>query len=129
MTFEINYGKISLVNPIFFGILHFLSTGAKSATPQPTAAYPLRPKEREIMKSKGIVRNIDELGRIVIPKEMRKAHGISNGSPVEISSDGEIIIVKKYSLSCSLCSSSDGLRDFMDKKLCSACIARIKGLE
>ncbi len=80
------------------------------------------------MKSKGIVRNIDELGRIVIPKEMRKAHGISNGSPVEIISDGEKIIVTKYSLSCSLCSSGNDLQDFMGGKLCSACIARIKEL-
>lgn len=80
------------------------------------------------MKSKGIVRNIDELGRIVIPKEMRKVLGISNGSPVEISSDGEKIFITKYALSCSICSSEGELTDFCGKKLCRDCIAKIKEL-
>ena len=80
------------------------------------------------MKSKGIVRNIDELGRIVIPKEMRKVIGISNGNPVEISSDGEKIIITKYSQSCSFCSCEGELFDFCGKKICANCISKIKGL-
>ncbi len=80
------------------------------------------------MKSKGIVRNIDELGRIVIPKEMRKVIGISNGNPVEISSDGEKIIITRYALSCSLCAAEGELTEFCGKKICADCITKIKEL-
>lgn len=80
------------------------------------------------MKSKGIVRNIDELGRIVIPKEIRKVHGISNGDPVEIMSDGERIMITKYYMSCNLCSSEGELVDFCGKKICTNCISKIKEL-
>lgn len=78
------------------------------------------------MESKGIVRNIDELGRIVIPKEMRKMLGISNNDPVEITCDGNAIAVRKYKEVCILCSSDGELTEIHDKKLCAACIAKIK---
>ena len=80
------------------------------------------------MKSKGIVRNIDELGRIVIPKEMRNMLGIANNDPVEISSDGEKITITKYSEVCTLCSSDEELQDFNGKKLCINCVSGIKRL-
>ena len=78
------------------------------------------------MKSKGIVRNIDELGRIVIPKEMRKMIGVSNSDPVEITCDGEAIAIKKYSEVCILCSESGELYEVNGKKLCRDCIQKIK---
>ena len=55
------------------------------------------------MKSTGIVRNIDELGRLVIPKEMRKKMGIGESSPVEIFVEDDKIIVTKYQDSCIFC--------------------------
>lgn len=48
------------------------------------------------MKATGIVRRIDDLGRIVIPKEIRRTHGIKEGEPLELFVDGSSIIFRKY---------------------------------
>ena len=48
------------------------------------------------MKSIGIVRKVDELGRIVLPKELRKVFSIEQGAPLEIFTDGEKIVLQKY---------------------------------
>ncbi len=80
------------------------------------------------MKSTGIVRNVDELGRIVIPKEMRKKMDIANNDPVEIYVDGDKIILTKYQPSCVFCGSAVGVSDFHGKKICKDCINIIKNL-
>ena len=77
------------------------------------------------MKSTGIVRNIDELGRVVVPKEIRKKLGISNTDPVEIYVEDNKIILTKYIPVCHFCGSSDGLIEHKDKNICSACIAEL----
>lgn len=64
------------------------------------------------MKSTGIIRSIDELGRIVIPKEIRKKLGIASTDPVEIYVDGEKIILAKYEPNCSFCNSTEGVVEF-----------------
>lgn len=74
------------------------------------------------MKSSGIVRHIDELGRIVVPKEMRKKLGISACDPVEISSDGEKIYITKYSPVCHFCGSTENISEFKEKNICQKCI-------
>ena len=55
-------------------------------------------EEKTIMKATGIVRRIDELGRIVIPKEIRRTHKIREGTPLEIysSDNGELTLKKFY---------------------------------
>ena len=73
------------------------------------------------MKATGIVRNIDELGRIVIPKEMRDKRGINCGDPIEIYVDGDKIILKKYENSCSICGSAEELKSFKGKNFCKNC--------
>ena len=78
------------------------------------------------MKSKGIVRKIDELGRIVIPKEYRNTLDVQNGDAVEISCEGDFVKVKKFSNACILCSAEDGLSEMFGKKLCQSCIDKIK---
>ena len=78
------------------------------------------------MKSTGIVRNVDELGRIVIPKEMRKKMGISNSDPVEIYVESDKIILTKYAPSCHFCSSDVEISEFKGKKICKACLEEIK---
>ena len=78
------------------------------------------------MKSTGIVRNIDELGRLVIPKEMRKKMGIGESSPVEIYVEDNRIIVTKYQDSCIFCTNSEELSDFKGKRICKACLEEIK---
>ena len=79
------------------------------------------------MKSTGIVRNIDELGRLVIPKEMRKKMGIGESSPVEIFVENERIIVTKYQDSCIFCGGASELRDFKGKRVCLDCAKEING--
>ena len=78
------------------------------------------------MKSTGIVRNVDELGRIVIPKEMRKKMDISSNDPVEIFVEGDRIILTKYYPACTFCGSNLGISEFKDKRICVNCLRQIK---
>ena len=78
------------------------------------------------MKSTGIVRNVDELGRIVIPKEMRKKMDIANSDPVEIYVEGDKIILTKYHPSCNFCGSEGSVIEFKGKKICHSCLDEIR---
>jgi transcriptional pleiotropic regulator of transition state genes len=78
------------------------------------------------MKSTGIVRHIDELGRIVVPKELRKKLGIAACDPVEISSEGDKIILTKYSPVCHFCGSTENISEFKEKSICAECIKEIR---
>lgn len=73
------------------------------------------------MKSTGIVRKIDHLGRIVLPIELRRVLDIEIGSPLEIYVEGESIILKKYQPACIFCGSSEGTADFKGRCVCAAC--------
>ena len=77
------------------------------------------------MKSYGIVRKIDELGRVVLPKEFRRSLGISNGDDVEILFHGDSISVRKYEPFCVLCTGKSELSEFEDKFICRKCRERI----
>ena len=74
------------------------------------------------MKSTGIVRNLDQLGRLVIPKETRKVFDINEGDPVEIFTDGDKIILKKYNPGCHCCGSMDHLTEVLGLKICPKCL-------
>ena len=76
------------------------------------------------MKSTGIVRQIDNLGRIVIPMEVRRTHNIRTGDPIEIYLDGDAVVLKKFQTSCVLCNSSIDLQPIGDKLICPACARR-----
>jgi len=80
------------------------------------------------MKSTGIVRNIDELGRIVVPKEIRLSKGIAKNDPVEIYVEGDNIILRKYNPVCHFCGNKDNVREFKGKNVCLDCIAEIKSI-
>ncbi|KGE17599.1 AbrB/MazE/SpoVT family DNA-binding domain-containing protein [Paenibacillus wynnii] len=67
------------------------------------------------MKATGIVRKVDELGRVVIPIELRKTMEISNGDPVEIFVNENMIILKKYAPGCVITGSQDDLVSFQGK--------------
>ncbi|MBQ8004109.1 MAG: AbrB/MazE/SpoVT family DNA-binding domain-containing protein [Oscillospiraceae bacterium] len=73
------------------------------------------------MKETGIVRKIDDLGRIVLPIELRKILGIGRHDPVEIFVDGNSIILKKHECSCIFCGSSDNLSEYKGKHVCATC--------
>lgn len=77
------------------------------------------------MKATGIVRKVDELGRIVIPKEIRKVLRIEEKDGLEIYVEEDRIILKKYEPSCIFCGESEGLIDFNDKNICPECAAKI----
>jgi len=78
------------------------------------------------MKSTGIVRNLDRLGRIVIPIELRKVLGLNIKDPVEISMEGKRIILEKYSPSCIFCGESENISCFNNKMICKQCSDQIK---
>ena len=82
-------------------------------------------KDLRQMKSTGIVRNIDELGRVVVPKELRKKLGIANTDPVEIYVEDDKIILKKYISVCHFCGGSDGLIEYKGKNVCHSCIEEL----
>jgi transcriptional pleiotropic regulator of transition state genes len=77
------------------------------------------------MKATGIVRNIDELGRIVVPKEIRNRLGIAKNDPVDIYVDGDSIILKKYAPLCHFCGSGEDVIEFKDKTVCLACVGEL----
>ena len=77
------------------------------------------------MRVCGIVRRVDELGRVVIPKEMRKSLAIENGDEVEIILTGDSVSVRKYEPFCVLCTGKSELSEFEDKFICRKCRERI----
>ena len=101
------------------------------------------------MKATGIIRNVDELGRIVIPKELRRMLGIKEarskrvknadgskeidvfseseqGTPLEIFIEGESIILRKYEPFCTFCGSSESLFSFGGKNVCASCAKKLQ---
>ena len=80
------------------------------------------------MKATGIVRKVDELGRIVLPIELRRTLDIAERDPLEIYVDGASIILKKYQPACIFCGDADQVTHFGGQLLCRACIAKIASL-
>ena len=78
------------------------------------------------MKATGIVRKVDELGRIVLPIELRRTLGIDIRDPLEIFVDGDNIMLRKYHPACILCGESDELVEYKGKKICRSCIKKLK---
>ena len=80
------------------------------------------------MKATGIVRKVDELGRIVLPIELRRTLNIDIKDPVEIFVDGDSIMIKKYEPACIFCGSSDNVRQVRGKNICAACIEELRNM-
>ena len=80
------------------------------------------------MKSTGIVRRVDELGRIVLPIEMRRTLDIAEKDALEIYVDGASVILKKYKPSCIFCDASRSLTRFKGNNVCPRCLKELKGL-
>lgn len=78
------------------------------------------------MKATGIVRPIDELGRVVIPKELRKVFRINNKDTMEIFVDQDMIILRKYEPACIFCGEDDGLISYEGKLICSSCVSKME---
>ncbi|NFC28773.1 AbrB/MazE/SpoVT family DNA-binding domain-containing protein [Clostridium botulinum] len=78
------------------------------------------------MKNIGIVRKIDPLGRIVLPKELRKTLNIKdNETSLEIYTEGEEIILKKYEPACIFCGEAKEVINFKGKNICKICLKEL----
>ena len=80
------------------------------------------------MKSTGIVRKVDELGRIVLPIEMRRTLDIEEKDALEISVEGSSVILKKYKPSCIFCDTTKDIVVFKGKNICPKCLKELKEL-
>lgn len=80
------------------------------------------------MKATGIVRKIDELGRIVLPIEIRRTLDIAERDAVEIFMEKDRIILQKYSENCIFCGATQSLTTYQGKQVCQNCVRKIKNL-
>ncbi len=78
------------------------------------------------MKSTGIVRKVDELGRIVLPVELRRTLDIAEKDSLEIYVDDDRIILKKYEPTCIFCASSKDVISFKGKNICPNCLNELR---
>lgn len=74
------------------------------------------------MKSTGIIRKVDELGRIVLPIELRRTLDIAEHDEMEIYIENDQVILRKYEHSCVFCSSTQGLVQYKGKFVCNKCV-------
>ena len=80
------------------------------------------------MKSTGIIRQVDELGRFVLPVEIRRALGINLKDSLEISVDGDRVVLRKYEPACLFCGNTEENILFSGKRLCRKCLDQLKKL-
>ena len=80
------------------------------------------------MKSTGIIRKLDDLGRIVLPMELRRHLHIAPGDEIEIFVDGNMIVLEKHEPACIFCSSSDDLAEHEGKCVCKTCREKLSAL-
>ncbi len=77
------------------------------------------------MKSTGVVRKIDELGRIVLPSELRRVFGIREGDELEISVDGDKVILQKRQDLCLFCGAANPAVEWKEKRVCEPCAGEL----
>lgn len=80
------------------------------------------------MKATGIVRKVDELGRIVLPIEMRRTLGIGVKDPVEFYTEADSIILRKFENACIFCDRATDTVNFEGKNICTRCLTELKAL-
>lgn len=81
------------------------------------------------MKNAGIVRKVDLLGRIVLPKSLRKGFHMNEGDPVEILVQGDYIVLARYRPKCVFCGSIEGVGEFKNRHICHICIAEMANFQ
>jgi AbrB family transcriptional regulator, transcriptional pleiotropic regulator of transition state genes len=78
------------------------------------------------MKSTGIVRKVDELGRIVLPIELRRSLDVAEKDALEIFVDGSSILLKKYAPACLFCGEAKDIIVFKERNICPDCMRELK---
>ena len=80
------------------------------------------------MKSTGVVRKVDELGRIVVPIELRRTMDIAVKDTLEIFVEGDQIILKKYHPACMFCDDTQNVTPYKGKMVCNSCMEELRNL-
>ncbi len=80
------------------------------------------------MKATGIIRKVDELGRVVLPIELRRTLGIEERDPLEIALEEDRLILRKHETACIFCGSCEDLLEYRGKLLCEKCLQEIDEL-
>lgn len=80
------------------------------------------------MKSIGMSRKVDDLGRIVLPVELRRQLGIKAGDELDIAVDGAMVMLHKIEARCVFCDSQEGLRLYCEKQVCSDCLGQLSAM-
>ena len=80
------------------------------------------------MKTTGMIRQLDALGRVVLPIELRRTLDINTRDMLEILVEDGSIILRKYEPNCHFCGSNSGLTSYKDKLICKHCLSEIKAL-
>ena len=80
------------------------------------------------MKATGIVRRVDELGRIVLPVELRRTLDISERDPLEIYVGGASIVLRQFRPHCIFCNGSRGVSEFRGKNVCQKCLKELQSV-
>lgn len=80
------------------------------------------------MRAVGVVRKIDQLGRVVLPKGLRHEYEMNEGDSVEILVRGDHIILEKYRPRCVFCSSADQVGEYKKRFICKACINEVRAM-
>ena len=78
------------------------------------------------MKSIGIIRKVDEVGRIVLPVELRRKFDINKLDPMEMYTEDDCIILKKYEPTCIFCGESNNVFEFNEKSVCKKCAKELQ---
>ncbi|WP_438431785.1 AbrB/MazE/SpoVT family DNA-binding domain-containing protein [Gorillibacterium sp. sgz500922] len=81
------------------------------------------------MKPAGIVWKVDQLGRIVLPKSLRKRYQMNEGDPIEILVQGDQILLERYRPRCVFCSGMEGVSEFKDRFVCSTCLSEMNQMK
>jgi transcriptional pleiotropic regulator of transition state genes len=82
-----------------------------------------------VLKPIGVVRKVDQLGRIVLPKSLRRRYEMNEGDPVEILVQGDHIILEKYRPRCIFCSADKQVGEFKGRHICIHCLEELQKLE
>ena len=80
------------------------------------------------MKSTGVVRKMDDLGRVVLPIEIRKMMEIGEKDAVEIFTDGDKIILRKYQPACLFCGGAESIIHYKGKLICKSCLEELASI-
>lgn len=80
------------------------------------------------MKPAGFLCKIDKLGRVVIPKPLRSKYDLHTDDTIELFTEPDAIVIKKYAMSCTFCGNSEDLTDFKGKPVCADCLSKLKEL-